>query len=61
MVVQVLKTEIGETIMALEKKPLVSKKASTSSASKNKPNVKAKVDTAKPTATKVATAFKVFP
>jgi len=46
--------------MALEKKPLVSKKASTSSATKSKPNVKAKVDTTKPTPTKVATAMRIF-
>jgi hypothetical protein len=41
--------------MALEKKPLVSKKASSTPTSKTKGNVKAKVDTAKPSATKVAT------
>jgi hypothetical protein len=40
--------------MALEKKPLVSKKAPTSVASKSKRNVKGKVDTTKPAATKVA-------
>jgi hypothetical protein len=41
--------------MAIEKKPLISKKASTSTAPKNKRNVKGKVDTSKPSATKVAT------
>jgi hypothetical protein len=41
--------------MALEKKPMTSKKAPTTPASKSKRNVKAKVDTAKPSATKVAT------
>ena len=40
--------------MALEKKSL-SKKASTSTASKSKRNVKGKVDTSKPSATKVTT------
>ncbi len=43
--------------MALEKKPLTNKKASIAPASKSKRNVKAKVDTAKPSATKVATPF----
>jgi hypothetical protein len=42
--------------MALEKKSL-SKKASTSTASKSKRNVKGKVDTTKPSPTKVATAM----
>jgi hypothetical protein len=41
--------------MALEKKPLANKKASITPASKSKRNVKAKVDTSKPSATKVAT------
>jgi hypothetical protein len=41
--------------MALEKKPLASKKALTTPASKSKRNVKGKVDTSKPLATKVAT------
>jgi hypothetical protein len=41
--------------MALEKKALTSKKGSTTPASKSKRNVKAKVDTAKPSATKVVT------
>ena len=41
--------------MALEKKPLASKKALTTPASKSKRNVKGKVDTSKPSATKVAT------
>lgn len=41
--------------MALEKKPLASKKALTTPASKSKRNVKGKVDTSKPLATKVTT------
>jgi hypothetical protein len=41
--------------MALEKKPLVNKKASSSAAPKSKRNVKGKVDTTKPSPTKVAT------
>lgn len=41
--------------MALEKKPLASKKASIAPVSKSKRNIKAKVDTTKPPATKVAT------
>jgi hypothetical protein len=43
--------------MALEKKPLVSKKAPTSVASKSKRNVKGKVDTSKPAPAKLATAM----
>ncbi len=43
--------------MALEKKPLAGKKALTTPASKSKRNVKGKVDTTKPSATKVATPF----
>ena len=44
-----------ETKMALEKKPLASKKALNTPASKSKRNVKGKVDTSKPSPTKVAT------
>jgi hypothetical protein len=54
--VQLIKYAL-ETKMALEKKPLASKKALTTPASKSKRNVKGKVDTSKPAATKVATPF----
>ena len=46
--------------MALEKKPLASKKALTTPASKSKRNVKGKVDTSKPSATKVATPIHAY-
>jgi hypothetical protein len=47
--------------MALEKKPLISKKASTSAAPQMKRNVKEKVDISKPSPTKVATAMRILP
>jgi hypothetical protein len=47
--------------MALEKKPLISKKAPTSAAPQVKRNVKAKVDISKPSPTKIATALRIFP
>jgi hypothetical protein len=43
--------------MALEKKPLPSKKASITPASKSKRNFKGKVDTTKPAPAKLATAM----
>jgi len=52
--VQLIKYAL-ETKMALEKKPLAGKKALTTPASKSKRNVKGKVDTSKPSATKVTT------
>jgi hypothetical protein len=54
-----VKNIVGERTMALEKKPLVRKNASTSAPSKSKGTVKKKMDTAKPAATKVATALRV--
>ncbi len=47
--------------MALEKKSLPSKKASTSAAPQVKRNVQAKVDISKPSPTKVATALRILP
>jgi hypothetical protein len=44
--------------MALEKKPLVSKTTSISAAPQKKRSVTAKVDTAKPAATKVVAAMR---
>jgi hypothetical protein len=44
--------------MALEKKPLLSKKTSISAAPQKKRSVTAKVDTAKPSPTKVVAAFR---
>ena len=47
--------------MALEKKPLVRKKTSISAEPQKRRNVKAKVDIAKPSPTKVATALRILP
>jgi hypothetical protein len=45
--------------MAIEKKSLIGKNASVSAPTKKKPNVKSKVDTATPTASKVVAALKI--
>jgi hypothetical protein len=49
-----------ETTMAIEKKSIVSKKAAAPTPLKKKSTTKAKIDTAKPAASKVVAALKIY-